>query len=175
MHQKKQKQTSNKMSTQKIVGVILLIAAAGFFIYNNFFKEDKPKMDYYNFTKEGELSFSDSLGTSKTKIDLEVADNEYERELGLMKRIEMKENQGMLFIFPDEQIRSFWMRNTLISLDMMFINAAKEIVTIHRNTTKISDQTYPSSKPAMYVVEVVAGFAERHNIQVGDRIDWKRN
>lgn len=175
MAQKKQTQTSGKMSTQKIIGIVLLIAAVGFFIYNNFLKEDKPKMDYYNFTKEGELGFTDSLGTSKTKIDLEVADNEYERELGLMKRIEMKENQGMLFIFPDEQIRSFWMRNTLISLDMMFINAEKEIVTIHRNTTKLSDQTYPSSKPAMYVVEVVAGFAERHNIQVGDRIDWKRN
>jgi len=175
MAQKKQTQASRKISTQKIILIVLLIAAAGFFIYNNFFEEEKPKMDYYNFTKEGELSFTDSLSITKTKIDLEIADNEYERELGLMKRVEMKENQGMLFIFPDEQIRSFWMRNTLISLDMMFINAAKEIVTIHRNTTKLSDQTYPSSKPAMYVVEVVAGFADRHNIKTGDRIDWKRN
>jgi uncharacterized membrane protein (UPF0127 family) len=172
MAQKKQTQTSRKMSTQKIIVIVLLIAAAGFFIYNIFFKEDKPKMDYYNFTKEGELSFTDSLGTPKTKIDLELADNEYERELGLMKRVEMKENQGMLFIFPEEQIRSFWMRNTLISLDMIFINAEKQIVTIHKNTTKLSDQTYPSTKPAMYVVEVVAGFTDRHNIQVGDRIDW---
>lgn len=175
MAQKKQTQTSGKMSTQKIIGIILLIAAAGFFIYNNFLKEDKPKMDYYNFTKEGELTLTDSLGTIKYKIDLEVANNEYERELGLMKRVEMKENQGMLFIFSDEQTRSFWMRNTLISLDMLFINANKQIVTIHKHTTKLSDQTYPSTKPAMYVVEVVAGFTDKHNIQVGDKIDWKIN
>lgn len=175
MAQKKQNQISRKMSTQKIIGIIILIAAAGFFIYNNFLKEEKPQMDYYNFTKEGELSFTDSLGTPKTNIDLEFADNEYERELGLMKRVEMKENQGMLFLFPDEQIRSFWMRNTLISLDMIFINANKEIVTIHKNTTKISDQTYASTKPAMYVVEVVAGFTDRHNINVGDKIEWMRD
>lgn len=174
MAQKKQTQSPKKLSTAKIIGIILLVAAAGFFIYNNFFNEDKPKMDYYNFTKEGELSFTDSLGTPKTKIDLEFADNEYERELGLMKRVEMKENQGMLFIFPDEQIRSFWMRNTLISLDIIFVNADMKIVTIHKNTTKLSDQTYPSTKPAQYVVEVVAGYTDRHNIQVGDKIDWKR-
>lgn len=174
MAQKKQTQSPKKLSTAKIIGIILLVAAAGFFIYNNFFNEDKPKMDYYNFTKEGELSFTDSLGTPKTKIDLEFADNEYERELGLMKRVEMKENQGMLFIFPDEQIRSFWMRNTLISLDIIFVNADMKIVTIHKNTTMLSDQTYPSTKPAQYVVEVVAGYTDRHNIQVGDKIDWKR-
>lgn len=175
MAQKKQTQSIKKLSAAKIIGAILLVAAAGFFIYNNFFKEDKPKMDYYNFTKEGELSFTDSLGTPKTKIDLEFADNEYERELGLMKRIEMKESQGMLFIFPDEQIRSFWMRNTLISLDMIFINADMQIVTIHKSTTKLSDQAYPSTKPAMYVVEVTAGFTDRQKIYVGDKIDWKRN
>lgn len=59
------------------------------------------------------------------------------------------------------------MRNTLISLDMMFINAAKEIVTIHRNTTKLSDQTYPSSKPAMYVVEVVADLLKGTTFRLG--------
>lgn len=172
MAQKKLILTAKKLSTQKIIGIIFLVAAAGFFIYNNFFNEDKPKMEYYTFTKEGELTFTDSLGTSIIKIDLEIADNEYERELGLMKRVDMKENLGMLFIFPDEKNRSFWMRNTLISLDMIFINANKEIVTIHKNTTRLSDQSYPSTNPAMYVVEVIAGFTDKHNIQVGDKIDW---
>ena len=58
----------------------------------------------------------------KAKIDLEIADSEYERQLGLMNRKEMKENEGMLFIFPQQEYQSFWMRNTLISLDIMFVN-----------------------------------------------------
>ena len=64
-------------------------------------------MEYYTFTKEGELTFTDSLGTLKAKIDLEIADNEYERQLGLMNRNEMKENQGMLFIFPRQDYAIF--------------------------------------------------------------------
>ena len=54
----------------------------------------------------------------------------------------------------------------------MFVNAQKQIVTIHTNTQTLSDTSYPSSEPSIYVVEVLAGFAERHNIQVGDKIDW---
>ncbi len=129
-------------------------------------------MEYYTFTKEGELTFTDSLGTLKAKIDLEIADNDYERQLGLMNRKEMKENEGMLFIFPRQDYQSFWMRNTLISLDMIFVNDQKKIVTIHKNTKILADQSYPSSQPALYVVEVIAGFTDRHNIQVGDKIDW---
>ena len=129
-------------------------------------------MEYYTFTKEGELTFTDSLGTLKAKIDLEIADNDYERQLGLMNRKEMKENEGMLFIFPRQDYQSFWMRNTLISLDIMFVNDQKEIVTIHKNTKILSDTSYPSSAPSIYVVETLAGFTDRHNIQVGDKIDW---
>ena len=64
------------------------------------------------------------------------------------------------------------MRNTLISLDMIFVNAQKEIVTIHKNTKILSDQSYPSTKPAMYVIEVVAGFTDKYNIKEGDKISW---
>jgi uncharacterized membrane protein (UPF0127 family) len=64
------------------------------------------------------------------------------------------------------------MRNTLISLDMIFVDDQKKIVTIHKNTKILSETSYPSSQPAVYVVEVLAGFTDRHNIQVGDKIDW---
>jgi len=89
-----------------------------------------------------------------------------------MNRNEMKENQGMLFIFPAQGNQSFWMRNTLISLDMIFVNDQKKIVTIHKNTKILSDQSYPASQPAIYVVEVLAGYTDKHNILVGDKIDW---
>jgi len=160
-----------KLTTQKIIVGVVVVALLGFFVVNNFINNE-PKVEYYTFTKEGELVFTDSLGTLKTKIDLEIADTEYTRELGLMNRNQMKENEGMLFIFPIQGNQSFWMRNTLISLDIMFVNDQKQIVTIHKNTKILSDTSYPASKPAIYVVEVLAGFTDRHNIQIGDKIDW---
>lgn len=160
-----------KLSVQKIMVAVVIIALLGFFIVNNFISNE-PEVEYYTFTKEGELTFADSLGVLKAKVDLEIADTEYERQLGLMNRKEMKDNEGMLFIFPRQDYQSFWMRNTLISLDIMFVNDQKEIVTIHKNTKTLSDTSYPSSEPSIYVVEVIAGFTDRHNIQVGDKIDW---
>jgi len=169
--QKSSKQ-KNKISIQKIVIALLALTVIGFFIVNNFIKNDEPEVVYYSFTKEGELTFTDSLGALKAKINLEIADTEYERQLGLMNRKEMKENEGMLFIFPLQQLQSFWMRNTLISLDIMFVNDQKKIVTIHKGTKILSDTSYPSTEPSIYVVETLAGFTDRNNIQVGDKIDW---
>lgn len=169
--EQKSNKTKRKISLQKIVIAVLALAIIGFFIVNNFISHE-PKVEYYTFTKEGELTFTDSLGTLKTKINLEIADTEYERQLGLMNRKEMKENEGMLFIFSRPDYQSFWMRNTLISLDMIFVNDRKQIVTIHKNTKILTDESYPSSQPALYVVEVLTGFTDRHNIQVGDKINW---
>jgi hypothetical protein len=151
---------------------ILLAALIILFVFPGILKEEKSDEVYYMFQKEGELTFSDSLKNQKAKIDIEIADTDYDRQLGLMKRISMEEKQGMLFIFPDETRQSFWMRNTLIPLDMMFINSNNEIVTIHKNTKVLSDQSYPSTSPALYVLEVNAGFANKYNIQVGNKIEW---
>lgn len=176
MAQKKkvQTKTKDKKSPIKIFGIIILILAlVAFFIINNFIKKDsEPEVKYYTFTKDGILVFSDSLGTEKIKIDIEIADTEYKRQLGLMNRKSMEENQGMLFIFNEERLQSFWMLNTLISLDIIFVNKEKEIVTIHKNTTPLSQQSYPSSAPAIYVVEVIGGFCNKYNILPGDKISW---
>ena len=165
------KEQKKNPSWLKISAIIIVILAV-FLIAKEFFIKDKIDIMEYPFTKEGELVFSDSTGLQKAKIDIEIADDEYQRELGLMNRKSMQENQGMLFIFPFERFQSFWMRNTFISLDMIFVDANKTVVTIHKNTQVLSDQSYPSSKPAKYVVEVVAGFTDKHNIQVGDKLDW---
>lgn len=156
----------------RIVTIFVLIVAAAFFILNNLIKNSKTEVEYYKFKKEGELTITDSLGNSKIKIDLEIADTEYERQLGLMNRDTMEETQGMLFIFPIERMQSFWMRNTLIPLDIIFINKNNEIVTIHKNTKVLSAQSYPSSEPAIYVLEVNGGFTDRQNIEKGDKIFW---
>ncbi len=173
VRQEKQEEKQKKNdSFQKygIAAVAVIIAA--FFVYNNFIKNNTPEMHYYKFTKEGELTFSDSSGKDKAKIDIEIADDDYQRQLGLMNRQNMEDNQGMLFIFPEERMQSFWMLNTLFSLDMIFINRNKEIVSIQKNTQPLSQQSYPSSKPALYVLEVVGGFSDNHNIKEGDVVHW---
>lgn len=163
-------------SILQIIKVVLLLVPiifiVIFLVISPLINNNEPEVEYYTFTKEGELTFTDSTGTLKAKIDLEIADDDYQRQLGLMNRKVMKENEGMLFIFPVQQLQSFWMRNTLISLDIMFVNDQKKIVTIHKNTKTLSDTSYPSSEPSIYVVEVLAGFSDRHNIRIGDKIDW---
>ncbi len=152
------------------IGAIVLAVAIVFVLQK---LKDKPETEEeYMFTKEGELSFADSLGNTKIKIDMEVADTDYDRQLGLMNRKQMDEKQCMLFIFPDEKFQSFWMRNTFISLDMIFVGADYRIVTIHKNTQTLSDQSYPSSKPSKYVIEVVGGFTDKYKINVGDKVNW---
>ena len=161
-----------KFPISKIVGVVVICLLIFFFLINNFMCNENNEETYYNFKKEGELTFTDSSGNFLAKIDIEIADNNYERQLGLMNRKSMEENQGMLFIFPEEKYQSFWMLNTLFSLDMLYINSNKEIVTIHKNTTPLSRQSYPSSKPAIYVLEVVAGYTDKFNIKEGYNIYW---
>jgi uncharacterized protein len=124
------------------------------------------------FKKEGELLFTDSIGKTKTKIEIEIANNESSRWLGLMFRRHMDDNDGMLFIFQNEEMRSFWMHETYIPLDMIFVNQEKKIITIFRNTQTLSDQSNPSTAPATYVIEVNAGFCTTHNINEGDRITF---
>ncbi|NWF88106.1 MAG: DUF192 domain-containing protein [Ignavibacteriaceae bacterium] len=174
------KKTSPKQAVKKtneklyfVLAAIIAAAVIVLFIYPGLINNEKNDEVYYMFKKEGELTITDSASSVKAKLDIEIADTDYERQLGLMKRVSMEERQGMLFIFPTENMQSFWMRNTLISLDMIFINAKKKIVTIHKNTKILSDQSYPSTAPAKYVLEVNAGFTDKHKVNVGDVISWK--
>lgn len=173
------KKTQSKHSTKKQIEIkyyaiagILIAAIIILFVFPGILNKENIEEVYYMFQKEGELIISDSTNVRKVVVDIEIADTDYDRQLGLMKRISMKEKQGMLFIFPEEDKQSFWMRNTLISLDMIFIGSNKKIVTIHKNTKVLSDQSYPSTAPAQYVLEVIAGFTDKYNIQAGDNIDW---
>lgn len=126
------------------------------------------------FNKQGELTFIDGvIGDSLAVIDIEVADNDQRRARGLMYRKSLPENAGMLFTHDAEQIQSFWMKNTHIALDMIFVNADKKIVTIHANTKPMQEWSYASTEPALYVVEVNAGFCAKNNIKNGDRIEFE--
>jgi len=120
------------------------------------------------FKKEGELTFP----KIQKKISIEIADNDAETTQGLMYRKSMPDTCGMLFVFPDSQERSFWMKNTFIPLDLLFINSNKEVITIQPNRPPFSEETIPSYKPAQYVLEVNAGFCQRNGIKQGDKISF---
>lgn len=126
------------------------------------------------FVKQGELTFLKADTIVIAKIDIEIADDDGKRERGLMYRRQMELNQGMLFIFEDEDLRSFWMRNTWLPLDILYLNARKKIVRIHENVATLNERSIPSDFPAKYVVEVNAGFCALNRIQVGDGMTFVR-
>jgi uncharacterized protein len=123
------------------------------------------------FLKEGELVFlGKNDGERITKIDIEIADNPYEWERGLMYRHSMPEAAGMLFIFQGSKLLSFWMRNTYIPLDIIFVDGSMRIVTIHKNTRPLSEKPLFSNVAVKYAVEVNTGFCDRYGIEKGDYI-----
>lgn len=168
-----------KKSKMRLYIVFLLIIAIGTVVY--FMIKTNPRADGSAlqetvdapFTKEGELAFI-SRGSSDTlaTIDIEIADNNQKRARGLMYRHTLPENGGMLFIHDHEEVQGFWMKNTYIPLDILFVNKEKEIVTIHMNTTPMKEWSYASSEPALYVVEVNAGFTSRYSVNIGDSIEF---
>jgi len=127
------------------------------------------------FQKQGTLTIFDNSDQPLTTINIEIADTPQKRETGLMGRPTLGEKDGMLFIFEAEQQLSFWMMNTMIPLDMMFIDADHRIVTIQRNTVPFSKDSYSADKPGQYVLEVNGGFCDRYGIVVGQKVEWTRD
>ena len=103
-------------------------------------------------------------------VRVEIADTPEAIRRGLMWRSELADDAGMLFVFTDDQKRTFWMKNTPISLDILFIDRDLRVVSIARSTEPYSLARIPSGKPARYVLEVAAGFAARHRIEPGTRV-----
>lgn len=103
-------------------------------------------------------------------FSVEMATTEEERQTGLMYRRELPDGKGMLFDFSPEQQISMWMKNTYISLDMIFIRADGRILRIAENTEPMSTRIISSGGPAKGVLEVIAGTAQKYGIQPGDRV-----
>jgi uncharacterized protein len=101
---------------------------------------------------------------------VEMATTEDEKTTGLMYRKELPDGKGMLFDFTPEQEVSMWMKNTFISLDMIFIRADGRILRIAENTEPQSTRIISSGGPAKGVLEVIAGTAKKYGIQPGDRV-----
>jgi uncharacterized membrane protein (UPF0127 family) len=101
---------------------------------------------------------------------VEVVREEKDRNRGLMYRKRMADNRGMLFDYDPPQDVAFWMKNTYISLDIIFVDATGKIITIAAKTKPLSLDRIPSNGVARGVLEIKGGFAEKLGIKVGDRV-----
>jgi len=172
-----------------VIGGILLVLTVGFLLISDYLiehrdpavtrtiaehKAEQQGATAMEFRNDARLSFTDAQGDTLAAVQVEIADDEQSRTQGLMGRQSMEEGQGMLFIFPQQEFRSFWMANTPLPLDIIFVNDAGIIVTIQRNTVPYSEESVPSTAPATYVVEVNAGFCDRHGVREGNLVRWTR-
>ena len=105
---------------------------------------------------------------------LEIADTEAQRERGLMFRTSLAPDAGMLFDYHQEQQAAFWMQNTLIPLDMIFIAADGTVKTIHVNARPMDPTSIPSEVPVRFVVEIAGGRSHEIGLKVGDKFENPR-
>ena len=105
---------------------------------------------------------------------VEIADDNAERAKGLMFRDHLAADAGMLFDYGEEQFTSFWMQNTLIPLDMIFIGADGTVKNIHVNAKPMDTTSIPSGVPVRFVLEIPGGRSKQIGLAVGDRMDHPR-
>lgn len=151
-----------------ITGIVLLLIVSFYFL---FIKKasNEPK-----WVKEGEVTFlSKDDHRQLAKIDVETAITPARRQQGLMYRTHMDEDNGMIFIFEREDMQAFWMKNTVIPLDIIFIDSKGVINTIHKNTTPYSEKSLPSKSRSQFVVEVNGGYCDKKGIKEGDLIEYR--
>jgi uncharacterized membrane protein (UPF0127 family) len=115
------------------------------------------------------------------QVSLEVAATEEERQRGLMFREELAPDEGMIFVFPEPGANGFWMKNTLIPLDMFWLESDGRIVAIRESVPPCGNKSDfdfdcpiygpgPAASQSIYVIETVAGFAKKHGVEVGDNV-----
>lgn len=153
--------------------IVIIIGLIGFLTYNGI------RILYPNNNTTQSINLSSSINYIKfqrdknilpnTYFNIEVANTESKREVGLMNRKSLDINSGMLFLFDSEQPLSFWMKNTFIPLDMIFIGSDKKINKVYKNTTPIrEDLTYNGM--GKYVLEINGGLSDKLDIKEGDTI-----
>jgi uncharacterized protein len=123
---------------------------------------------------DGALDFVQLDGSVTASIFIEIADTPETQMKGLMGRHPLTDTQGMLFVFESLKPRKFWMKNTSIPLDIIFVGSDGWVVHIAESTPPMSNRRVTSGEPVKYVVEVGAGFAKRFKIDADTCIRWRR-
>ncbi|HLH75402.1 MAG TPA: DUF192 domain-containing protein [Candidatus Binataceae bacterium] len=121
-------------------------------------------------SKQPAVAIVSPTGQPLATLVVEIARTRTQREVGLMFRKHLGADRGMLFVFAQPAPQAFWMHNTLIPLDMLFVGADRRILGIVANATPMSDRSLSVQGNALYVLEVNGGFCARHGIAAGDRL-----
>jgi len=131
-------------------------------------QQPSPQQPAQSSPRRAEVAFPD-----RTRVQAEIAATEAEREHGLMLRSSLGDLDGMIFVFDAPGLHAFWMKDTLIPLDMIWIDDAGKVVSIAESVPPCKTAecpTYPPRAPASYVLEVNAGFAKKHQLRIGDKL-----
>jgi uncharacterized membrane protein (UPF0127 family) len=142
-----------------VAGTLVFIALVVFIAH--------PMSDLNNYGSTVEF---EGYNHTAVTVQVDVADTDPEWEYGLMNRTSMAQDHGMLFVFDDERMRSFWMKDTLIPLDMVFLDSSGQIVDINKNATPLSETVFAARSPSKYVVEINGGFCDLYGIRIGDTV-----
>ncbi|MCX6565823.1 MAG: DUF192 domain-containing protein [Candidatus Aminicenantes bacterium] len=148
---------------KNIIGIIGVGAAVGTFLF---------------CAPQGTDKFVKVYFPDGRSVTAELAISDAERAQGLMYREKIGADQGMLFCFPEEDYHAFWMKNTIIALDMLWLDKDRRIVHIEKNVPPCKEDpcpSYPPSRPGSYVLELGAGGADLYNLKLFDRLDFQVN
>lgn len=146
---------------------LLAVLVSLIFYTENIFSQEKNFFE----KKQIELSYKNK----KKLITVELAENQQQHAQGLMFREKLNKDEGMLFVFQDEQIREFWMKNTIIDLDIGYFDSQKTLVDIQQmkavNSVLQKDiPTYPSKKPAQFALEMSKGWFKKQGFLIGTKL-----
>lgn len=126
------------------------------------------------FREDGQLDFSRDGEILRT-IAIEIAEDDSSRNRGLMQRDSLPDNAGMLFIFPNESEQGFWMGNTQLALDFVWIKSDGRVHSMTKYIQPMRTETVPSNGAVQYVLEVEAGVLDSIGLIEGDLVEWTRN
>lgn len=158
-----------------VAALLLSLATLGISCKEDNSRAEVKRVDV-KFKKEGTLQLKKSSTDSiLANLEIEIADDSYQTETGLMYRKSMANNRGMLFIFPNLDYRSFYMKNTEFGLDIIYLDQDQKIVSIQKNAEPQNETSLPSEAPAKYVLEVNAGLSDQWGLEKGDVMTYSRD
>lgn len=163
----------NKMKASRIFGLFLLVLLFTITACQN---ENQPhaksKQKSNNgpvFKKEGDIWLvKAATGDTIIHLDAEYAISPTDQNYGMMYRKSMSENMSMLFFRDVLEMQSFWMKNTYVSLDIIYLDENQRIVNIQKNAEPLNTKSLPSTGPALYVLEIKGGLSDKIGLQAGD-------
>jgi uncharacterized membrane protein (UPF0127 family) len=138
-------------------------------------QEEEMRSKDWSFKPEATLQLITTTTDTLKELQVELADTDYSIQLGMMYREELTEDQGMLFVFEEASPQFFYMKNTEVPLDIIYITANKRVDSYSLNAQPKDETLLKSKGAAQYVLEVKAGMVEQWGLKEGDLVDWNKN